>query len=146
MSNYPHSYSKTGDDMARTSRYESIESRTESSHGASEKVRSIKSAREGHARRASRNPKKGWIIILLAMVAVIVFCAVRTKNLKEKSDDMQLIEHQLETQITEEERRSEELKNQENYMQTNRYVEEEARKKLSLVYPDEIVIRPAEEK
>ncbi len=122
--------------MARVSNIESIESKAGGS-----RVRA-----RGSRRRTGRNPRKGILLILL-VVAVLATCVtIRTLNLKEKSEDLAVTERQLETQIKEEERKAEELKNQENFMQTNRYVEDEAKRKLGLVYPDEIVIRPADEK
>ena len=39
---------------------------------------------------------------------------------------------------------AENLVNREKYMQTKKYIEDEAKNKLGLVYPDEIVIRPSE--
>ena len=44
-----------------------------------------------------------------------------------------------------EQERSDFLTERRAYMQTTRYIEEMAREKLGLVYPDEIIFRPIEE-
>ena len=51
---------------------------------------------------------------------------------------------ELERQIDEEEMRTEEIEEMRRYMQTDRYVEEVARDKLGLVYPDEVIFKPEE--
>ena len=40
--------------------------------------------------------------------------------------------------------RTEEIEEMRRYMQTDRYVEEVARDKLGLVYPDEVIFKPEE--
>ena len=37
------------------------------------------------------------------------------------------------------------LEQQQKYMKTRKYIEDEAKDKLGLVYPDEIVIKPRED-
>ena len=48
----------------------------------------------------------------------------------------------MENQIAAEEQRTKELEELEKYMQTKKYMEEVAKEKLGLVYPDEILIQP----
>ena len=48
----------------------------------------------------------------------------------------------LEGQIKEEEQRTKDLEALEKYMQTKKYMEDVAKNKLGLVYPDEILIEP----
>ena len=49
----------------------------------------------------------------------------------------------LEEQLAEEEERTTELEELEKYTKTKKYMEEVARQKLGLVYPDEILIQPS---
>ena len=44
----------------------------------------------------------------------------------------------------EEEKRTEEIEEYKAYVQTKKFIEQEARDKLGLVYPDEVVFEPEE--
>lgn len=77
---------------------------------------------------------------------VIVFCAcvgIRTAHLKSQSAALAERRAALEKQIDSEEQRAKQLEELEKYMKTKKYVEDIAKEKLGLVYPDEILIEPS---
>lgn len=76
---------------------------------------------------------------------VVVFClcvGIRTAGLKKQDAELAERKAALERQIAAEEQRTKELEELEKYMQTKKYMEEVAKEKLGLVYPDEILIQP----
>ena len=81
----------------------------------------------------------------MIVFVVVVFCicvGVKAHSLKKERDELAAKQEMLEKQIKNEEERAEELAALEKYMQTKKYMEEVAREKLGLVYPDEILIAP----
>jgi len=98
----------------------------------------------------NQNPKKerkktGLAIIA---VAVLVLCGVITHGrdaLLQEKEAKEKLYHELQEKYQSELERNEFLEERRAYMQTTRYIEEMARKKLGLVYENEIIFRPAEE-
>lgn len=97
-------------------------------------------------RKSRRKSKAGFVLVLLVVLVVITVSSMKAMSLHEKSEELAVTERQLEAQIETAREKAKELDNREKYMQTKRYVEDEAKNKLGLVYPDEIVIRPSEGK
>lgn len=97
-------------------------------------------------RKSRRKSKAGFVLVLLVVLVVITVSSMKAMSLHEKSEELAVTERQLEAQIENAREKAKELDNREKYMQTKRYVEDEAKNKLGLVYPDEIVIRPSEGK
>ncbi|MBQ8412848.1 MAG: septum formation initiator family protein [Lachnospiraceae bacterium] len=98
--------------------------------------------------RTKRSTKKqSSIASLLIMVAVVFVCLVvvfKVSDLHAKSKELAVAEQSLEQKIEEANQERENLVAKEQYMKTDDYIEDVAKEKLGLVYPDEIVIRPAE--
>lgn len=102
-------------------------------------VRNLK--RKRSTRRQSR------IASLMIIAAVIMVCIVSTavvSDLQNKSRQLAAEEQVLQQKIDQARQKSENLVALQQYMQTNQYIEDVAKEKLGMVYPDEIVIRPAE--
>ena len=79
---------------------------------------------------------------------VVVFCLVllvRTTNMKKEREELEEKRAAIEKQIEDEKDRTKDLEELEKYMQTKKYMEEVAKEKLGLVYPDEIMIQPENE-
>ena len=94
-----------------------------------------------------RKRKQSGVVLFLAMlvmVMVVVACTVRSIGLYKRSKELKVVKANLEVQLQEANIKSEQLKEKELYMQTKDYIEDEAKNKLGLVYPDEIVIKPKE--
>lgn len=69
----------------------------------------------------------------------LVAVGVRSISLKEKGAEYDATIASLEKQIEEENVRTREIKEFEDYTKTNAYVEQIAHSKLGLVYPDETI-------
>ena len=74
------------------------------------------------------------VILMLAVVLMVGSVSLHKKNEKYKAQ-----EAKLEAQITEEEIREKEIAELEAYVGTDEYVEDVAKEKLGLVYPNEIL-------
>ena len=95
--------------------------------------------------RRKKKRKKNRRGLSFIAVIVLVFCVcvgIRTAGLKKQSAELAERKASLEKQLKEEEQRTKDLEDLEKYMKTKRYMEEVAKEKLGLVYPDEILIEP----
>ena len=102
-------------------------------------------AQDIRMRRApKRQSKIGLLLIVIAMLVTVIANGVRVASLKAKSERLAVTERQLETEIEDAHKKADDLAEKEKYMQTKKYIEDEAKDKLGLVYPDEIVIEPRE--
>lgn len=101
-----------------------------------------------NSRRRKRSTKRqssfATFLIVVAVVLVCVFSVIRVSNLYNKSKELSNSEYALVQKVETAELEKENLIAQEQYMKTNKYIEDVAKDKLSLVYPDEIVIKPME--
>lgn len=94
-----------------------------------------------HLQQKSEKRKTG---LKLLLVVVLVMCGVLTYSrgkaeLKER--ELEEKKAAYEQQLKSEEERREELKEEAAYRQTTQYIEDQARDKLGLVKPDEIILR-----
>lgn len=82
-------------------------------------------------------------MILVSMVVLLVALAVflRSAELKQRIEELSVQESSLQEQIQAEEKRAEEIEQYRIHTQTKRFVEEEAKDKLGLVYEGEIVFQ-----
>jgi len=102
-------------------------------------------SRHSRKRKSTRKQSKvATMMIFVAVVCVCVVSALRVSDLYAKSSELADTEYLLEQRIAEAELESENLTAQYQYMQTKKYIEDVAKDKLGLVYPDEIVIKPSE--
>ena len=94
-------------------------------------------------RRRSRRGgnRKGMIGISAVVLVLLVSLSVQSNTLKQKNAGYA---KQQEQQIDAQEKRTKEIQELEEYMQTDEYVAEVARDKLGLVYGDEILFKPEE--
>ncbi len=102
---------------------------------------------KGKLRKRKSTRRQSSIASLVVVVAVVFVCAVvvlKTGDLYQKSKELEATEIALEQKIEQANIERENLIAQEQYMMTNEYIEDVAKEKLGLVYPDEIVIKPAE--
>lgn len=101
-------------------------------------------ARRKRAKTSKRQSGFANMLVFLVMVFVCIFLAQKIVSLNAKSKELAQQEAMLEREIAEARVEYENLVAQEQYMQTTSYIEDVAKDKLGLVYPDEIVIKPAE--
>ena len=76
------------------------------------------------------------VIVLLAVMLSVASVSLHKKNQNYKTQ-----EAELEKQLQEEETRKEEIDELEEYVGTDKYVEDVAKDKLGLVYPNEILFQ-----
>lgn len=94
------------------------------------------------SRTRKRQSKFGMFLICVVMIVVVTASTARAFSLNEKSRELAVTEASLEEQLAAVQQESVYLENRAQYMQTKKYIEDEAKDKLGLVYPDEIVIKP----
>ena len=99
---------------------------------------------ERKAKKAVENRRKN--LILVAFVVFMLCCVISFKKveLNKKIEAYEKKITQLEAEKAEEEKHAKEIQEYEAYVQTKKYIEQEARDKLGLVYPDEIIFEPEE--
>ncbi len=81
------------------------------------------------------------IVFVVAVFCLVLF--VYTQSLKRQSEELAQKKAVIEKKLEQEEQRTKDLEELEKYMQTKKYVEEVAKERLGLVYPDEILIEPS---
>lgn len=94
----------------------------------------------------TRRKKKEHKIIALAMLVLFAMLAYSSYSLYGELQSLKQQRSELEEMQQEEEERADLLNDQYAYMQTISYLEEMARKKLGLVYPDDIILQEKKEK
>ena len=80
---------------------------------------------------------------VIAIAAIFIFLlGIQMKNMEQEDKELAAEVNDLQTTYEQECSRTAELEAQKIYVQTKQYIEEMA-KKLGLVYPDEIIFKPA---
>ncbi len=101
--------------------------------------------RSSRKKRSTRRQSRiASLMIVAAVVMVCIISIVVVTDLQGQSRELSMTEHVLMQEIEQAKLEKENLIAQEQYMKTNKYVEDVAKDKLGLVYPDEIVIKPYE--
>lgn len=97
-------------------------------------------------RRKSRRKGnlKGMMGICAVVAVLLISLSVQSGSIKQKNAGYAQQQAQLKKQIEAEEKRTKEIQDMEEYMQTDEYVAEVARDKLGLVYDDETIFKPEE--
>ncbi len=83
-------------------------------------------------------------VLAVAVTICCVFIVTKVADYRAESKELAKEEQALEQALAEAELEKEELTAMEQYMHTNQYIEDVAKEKFGLVYPDEIIIKPAE--
>lgn len=102
------------------------------------KKRSQSSARPN---KLSRN-RRGVLLtgaVLVLLTGVLTFGSL---SLKAKNEEYKAQEAELKTQIQEEQARSQEVEQFQEYVKTDDYIKDIAEDKLGLVDPNEIIFKP----
>ena len=88
------------------------------------------------------NTIRGMIVILVILAVLCGTLFVRYQHLKQQQQVNAETIANLESKKAKEEARTEQLKQQEAYQQTDAYIEETARRLLNLVKPGDTTIKP----
>ena len=89
-------------------------------------------------RRSNRAAMIG-ISVMVAVILCVLF--IQGSRLQVKAEVYAAREAELSEEIEKERERTQEIEDQKKYMQTDKYVEEVARQKLGLVYPNETIYK-----
>lgn len=92
----------------------------------------------------ARVHKKGTGIGIIAVVILMLFgtIAYGKIGLQKQYDKKEVQIERLQTEIDKQVERATDINNLKAYVQTKRYIEDIARQKLGLVYPDDVIIKP----
>jgi len=98
------------------------------------------------SKRYRRNKKRiGLRAISIGVVALILVIMAQAHFLEKKSQAQAVELDRLSLQFEKEQQRTTEIEELSQYMQTKKFMEEEAKDKLGLVYPGEIIFKSNEE-
>lgn len=91
-----------------------------------------------------RHYKRSIFLICMVLVCLSTALAIGSVGLYGKNSRYKEQERELEAQIEAEQKRTEEIKEYEQYVGTDDYIKETAEDKLGLVDPNEIIFKPSE--
>lgn len=96
-------------------------------------------------RQAVKKRRKN--LLAVAFVVIILCCTIgyNKLGLDSKNAEYEKRLTELKKEKKEEEKRTEEIGEYKAYVESKQFIEKEARDKLGLVYPDEIIFEPEEE-
>lgn len=96
-------------------------------------------------RAKKKNSYRGRVIfVLIVVLSLAGVLSIYTAGLRSKARSYAESEQRLEAKLEAEQQRMERLTEQQQYRQSLKYIEQIAREKLGLIYPDEILLRPEE--
>ena len=99
----------------------------------------------GYAKKKKKKKNRlamfGIVLVLAALLTVLGY---QTVQLQKKSDEYSSKLENIEKELAEQESRAADLEQQRIYTQTKQFIEQEAKDKLGLVNPNEIILRPEE--
>ena len=97
----------------------------------------------GKKKKKKKN-RLAMFAIALVLAALLSVLGYQTVQLQKKSDEYTQQLENLERQLTEQESRAADLEERRIYTQTKQFIEQEAKDKLGLVNPNEIILKPEE--
>ena len=101
-------------------------------------------AKAKKARKQRRQRKASVIALAVVAVFLIVGMGFYIRSLKEKEASYLARESELAAELAQEESVAERLDLETRLRQTLKYIEQVAREKLGLVFPDEVIVKPTE--
>ncbi len=101
----------------------------------------------GYGKKKVKRKKQNrlaMVSIALVLAALVGVLGYQTMELEEKRGACADRLNSIERELAEQESRAAELERQRVYVQTKQYIEEQAKEKLGLVNPNEILMKPQE--
>lgn len=95
--------------------------------------------------RKRRKNSTGFGIIAIVVIIFAAIVSYSRVGLQERYDEAEVKIDRLQEKINEQQERALDISNLKAYVQTKAYIEEMAREKLGLVYPDEIIFTPEDD-
>ncbi len=90
-------------------------------------------------KRQNRTAMLGIILVVCALLAVLGY---QTVQLQKRSDEYSARLEAVQQELEAEKARTQELEEEKVYTQSKQYIEQEAKEKLGLVNPNEIILKP----
>ena len=100
-----------------------------------------KRERELRRKRQKRSAILGMVFAMLVVVGLGILLWNGKKRIEAKNVEYEKEITELQAQLDYEQKRTDELNEYKKYIQTKKYVEDVAKDKFGLVYPDEIIFR-----
>lgn len=100
-----------------------------------------RTTRKKVAYRKKMQNRFSMFLVMLVVVLLLVIVGVRGMQINARLESLKTQAAQVESQISKEQKRTEEIKEYEKYTQTKMFYEEIAKKILGLVYEDEIIFK-----
>ena len=97
--------------------------------------------RELRRKRQKRSAILGMVFAMLVVIGLGVLLWNGKRSIEAKNVEYEKEIAELQAQVDEEQKRTNELNEYKKYIQTKKFVEEVAKDKFGLVYPDEIIFR-----
>lgn len=95
----------------------------------------------GRRKQQLQRHKRSILLVVSALALLIAVVAVDSFSLRAKSADYQKQETELREQIEAEDQKTEDIEEFEEYVKSDEYVEDKAKEKLGLAYPNEILFK-----
>lgn len=92
-------------------------------------------------RRRKKKNRRGRLAVTVSVIVLISIFAARSAELAAKNSVYERQIVALQKEYDKELARQDELKEREKYMQTKKFVEEYAKERLGLIYPNEVVFK-----
>ena len=81
------------------------------------------------------------LFVAIIVVVLVIFVGARGRMVDAKNNQDRALIEQLQNEKAEEEKRAEQLEAYSKYVHTKQFIEEIARSRLGLVYPNEIIFK-----
>ncbi len=107
-----------------------------------DKPKQITSRPRPMTKRESKVRKSHKFLVGICLLVATVAVGVSSVGLLSQSRELEVTEEELLKQLEEAQALAKEIEEFEEYSMTEEYIEQVAREKLGLVYPDEIVLKP----
>lgn len=91
--------------------------------------------------RKSSNKLISFVIVLVVMI-LSVFLGMKGNEIKAQNTDARKQIEELKDQLSDAKQKSKDLDEYSKYVNTKQFVEDIARSKLGLIYPNEIIFKP----
>ena len=89
-----------------------------------------------------RSAIMGLVLAFLLVIVIGVVMYINKASLQKQYDINEQTKADLQAQLEEQQQRTKDLEEYKKYIQTKKFVEEMAKDKFGLIYPDELVFRP----
>lgn len=93
------------------------------------------------ARKIRKVSKLNIILMYCVLLALVLVMTVQTSKLTAQTRTLEAKEAMIDLTIAEQENQKISLSDKLEYINTREYIEEQAREKLGLLYPNEIIIK-----